>query len=725
MRKWTRTAGLLFLAASSVYPDRVSLAESAAVASSTELTPAPQVTSLDDATASPEAGEPATQPVQEGASVTASQVNVNDIGTVEIHVNDANLVEVLRMLSLQSQKNIVASKEVRGTITANLYDVTVREALDAILRSSGYDYREKGNFIYVYTAKEIADIEKAARATQTEIFRVYYTPASNAVNMIKPVLSVDAQVSFTTPATVGIESGSSDAGGNSHASDDIIVVSDYPENLDRVRKVLKEVDRRPQQILVEAVILRATLQEDNELGVDFTALGGVDFSTLSGLGTAGTGTGLNQALSGQILNNPAAGGVMDSGYAAGQVGGGGLRMGVVKNNVGLFITALEGVTDTVVLANPKVLVLNRQKGEVHVGSEQGYRTAVSTETLTADQIQFLETGTRLIFRPYVGDSGNIRMEIEPEDSSGSVNAQGLPNKAVTRVTTNVLVKDGHTIVIGGLFRESSNRTRSGVPGLSNLPFAGPLFRRQVDSTVREEVIVLLTPHIIKDELAYAAASEEELKYAERLRVGVRRGMMPWGRERLAESSYQKAVAELSKENPDRQKALWHLNCATNLNPKFREAIELKARVSGEEITTVDNSSIRSFVRRQILAEQLNPPTTMPVDETDDNGVRAEATTQPSEEVVPTVKAEALAPATPPSPLAAATTQPAAPPQQKIATPAKSPFAYVRKLWSWTSSISSPPESKFASAPTTRPAEGDSSGLTTITELPVDEVEAGE
>ena len=91
-----------------------------------------------------------------GQSVTASQVNVSDAGTVEIHVNDASLVEVLRMLSLQSQKNIIASKDVHGTVTANLYDVTVREALDAILQANGYDYREKGNFIYVYTAKEIA-----------------------------------------------------------------------------------------------------------------------------------------------------------------------------------------------------------------------------------------------------------------------------------------------------------------------------------------------------------------------------------------------------------------------------------------------------------------------------------------------------------------------------------------------------------------------------------------
>src|SRR5206468_2553260 len=130
-------------------------------------------------------------------------------------------------------------------------------------------------------------------------------------------------------------------------------------------------------------------------------------------------------LSGNILNNPNAGGVLHPGYVASKFGGSGLQLGVVSHSVGVFLTALEGVTDTTVLANPKILVLNKQKGEVHVGSELGYKTSVTTETLTASDVKFLETGTRLVFRPYVGESGNIRMEVHPEDSSGTVNDQGL------------------------------------------------------------------------------------------------------------------------------------------------------------------------------------------------------------------------------------------------------------------------------------------------------------
>ncbi|MDB5303408.1 MAG: pilQ [Phycisphaerales bacterium] len=649
---------------------------------------------LEDVNAPAPATQPAaptTKPANQGQSVTAAQVNVSDLGTVEIHVNDAALVEVLRMLSLQSQKNIVASKDVRGTITANLYDVTVREALDAILHANGYDYREKGNFIFVYTAKELADMEKQARQKKTEVFRLFYTPAANAVVIIKPVLSSDGQVSFTTPAVAGIESGSKDVGGNSHATEDIIVVTDYPENLDAVRKVLKEVDRRPQQILVEATILRASLHEDNALGVDFTALGGVDFGTLAnaaggstggttggttGGGSTVTGTGTQQALTGGIVDNPAAASINHKGFIAGSVGGSGLKLGVVKDSVGLFISALEGVTDTVVLANPKVLVLNKQKGEVQVGTEQGYKTAITNETSTTQDVKFLQTGTLLAFRPYVGDNGFIRMEIHPEDSSGSVNDQGLPNKSVTQVTTNVMVKDGHTIVIGGLFRDSTTRTRGQVPGLGSLPGVGAAFRKQSDSTDREEVIILLTPHIVKDELAYTNASEKELKEAERIRVGMRRGLMPWGRERLAESWYENAVKEMNKPKPDRSKALFHLNCAINLHPEFAEAIDMRSQVTNREMRAADNSNIRYFLRRQVLAEQahpgtteVSPPASVPID--------PPASSQPAAQTAkPAEKVEAFAPK-----FSEPATQPAQPAKPAVAAapvtqPATSPATVV-------------------------------------------------
>src|SRR4029079_13938669 len=159
-------------------------------------------------------------------------------------------------------------------------------------------------------------------------------------------------------------------------------------------------------------------------------------------------------------------------------------------------------TDTTIMANPKVLALNRQQGEVFVGNEDGYLTTVTTETTTSQAVESLKTGTRLIFRPYIGAVGFIRMEVHPEDSDGAVK-NGLPSKSTTEVTSNIMVKDGHTIVIGGLFRESTVSSKSQVPFVGNLPLVGMLFKNQRDRTVREEVIILLTPHIIQDDAAYS------------------------------------------------------------------------------------------------------------------------------------------------------------------------------------------------------------------------------
>jgi type IV pilus assembly protein PilQ len=287
-----------------------------------------------------------------------------------------------------------------------------------------------------------------------------------------------------------------------------------------------------------------------------------------------------------------------------------------------------------------------------------------SQSTTVQTVEFLKTGTRLIFRPYVGDDGFIRMEVHPEDSDGKV-VNGLPSKTTTEVTTNVIVKDGHTVVIGGLFRESSTRSRTQVPGLGNLPLVGALFRHQEDATIREEIIILLTPHIIKDDRAYSAASEAELKEAEKMRVGIRRGMMPWGRERLAETCYDSAVREMQKTKGDRKKALFFLDCATNLNPKFLEAIRMKESLTGRELASVDNSTIRSFLRKQILLERAVTGATEPVE---------------PKKAAPAGKPAALAPTTRPveavvsAPVAAATQRPATQPVMAVDRPTTRPAA---------------------------------------------------
>jgi type IV pilus assembly protein PilQ len=631
MRKWTRSAGLLFCAVASVYNGPAAFAVEEMQRSSADSPPTVKLISDTPADAAASDSTPSTQPAG------APKVAINDSGTISIHTNnDISVAEILREIGAQAQISIISSKDVRGSIPAmDLYNVTINEALDAILHSNGMAWEKKGNLIYVYTQKELDQREKAARKTVTKTFPLHYIPASDVLSLIKPALSPDALTSATKDASTGINTGdvgtgssgstngSTETGGNTEAGLDMIVVTDYPENLQRVSDIIKQIDCRPQQILVEATIFQANLTDNNSMGIDFSLMGGVNFDSL-----LASGTPLTSALSGNVLNttnatgtgtagstaNSAASAVQQgyAGFTTGnfdtQVPPGGLQIGIVKNNLGVFISALEAVTEGTVLANPKVLALDKQQGEVIVGSEFGYLTTTTTATTSSQTVQFLDTGTILSFRPYVGDDGYIRMEIHPEDSNGGLNASNLPVKNTTEVSTNLLVKDGNTIVIGGLFRETSSSSRNQVPFLGSLPLAGALFRSKTDATNRQEIIILLTPHIIKDDAQYSKSSEEQVKELEQMRVGVRKGMMWFGRERLAESAYENAVAEMNKPHPCLDLALWHLNCAINLNPKFIEAIEMKEKITGKQVTDVDNSAIRSFVRQQIMAQTLPPAT---------------------------------------------------------------------------------------------------------------------
>jgi type IV pilus assembly protein PilQ len=268
-----------------------------------------------------------------------------------------------------------------------------------------------------------------------------------------------------------------------------------------------------------------------------------------------------------------------------------------------------------------------------------------------------------------------------------------------------MVKDGHTIVIGGLFRESSSTSRGQVPFLGNLPLAGVLFRNQRDQTVREEIIILLTPHIVKDDAAYSQLSEQQLTEAEKLRVGVRQGMMPWGRERMAEGCYEKAVEEKNKGKKD--SAIWWLNCAMNLNPKFTEAIDMKEELTGKVLTQADNSSIRTFLRKEMLMERPSGaapvPASVPID--------VPRSTAPS--------TRTNAPSTQPIIDAAATKSqsPATQPSQTVA----SEVAMTGDVESTTTATTEPstqPSTLTAEAPVSPLApQNQPSATVTITELP--------
>jgi len=558
--------------------------------------------------ADPEAPETATPPTVSDTGTSEDDESADDakghpyirVGVddrITMHVSGLPLAEALRMLSEPSRSNIILAEGLTGMVSATFYDATFDAALRAMLVSNGLGYRVDGDFVFVHTLEQLATFEQAAREVGTRIFRLSYVTAAAVKDLIEPMVSSIGKITVTPPAKIGLggEKGLEDTEGDNPTASDTVIVMDYVSRLDAIEDVIRQLDIRPQQVLIEATILRATLNEDNALGIDFTTVGGIDFTTLNS-----TSPGVQSIATGNVPVNLLGDTTMTARteFSAGFPGGG-FTFGVIKDQIGIFIRALEQVTDTDILANPKVLALNKQYGQVIVGRRDGYITTTITETTAVQTVEFLETGTILTFRPFIGNDGYVRMEIHPKDSTGGLTQANLPFEQTTEVTTNVLVKDGHTILIGGLFREVSTATRGQVPGLGNIPIAGALFRSTSDVTTREEVIILLTVRVIKG-VEDTASSRELREDVERFRVGMRRGMQWIGRERLAQSHYGWALEHMAAGDIDR--ALWDVRIALHNYPRHVHAAKLLETLSGRRDWESEASSIRSYVRDRIMKD---------------------------------------------------------------------------------------------------------------------------
>lgn len=466
--------------------------------------------------------------------------------TVTVNFKDEELVAVLETFSSAYELNMVYGPNVTGKVTINLYDVPVQQALEKVLASNGFTYTVEGRFIVIQSAK-IVPAGPQANAPSPYAPRIIYlnhVRAMDIVPMIDPFLKIDEAVVQGPQSTSGIEE-VSDLGGNGQAVREMILLLAGEETYEKVLSLLKQIDIPPPQVLVEATIMQVVLTENFKFGVDFTALGGIDFQALRGktdvTDSLSTGSRGGRQLQDWLV------GVRQRGFA--DPGTDGLHVGIMRNQVGLFIEALEEVGNATVLSNPSVLAINRHPAQVLVGRKIGYQTLVTTETTTIQSVEFLEVGTTLIFRPFVSDDGYVRMEIHPESSDGQISAStGLPEETTTEVSTNVIVRSGHTIVIGGLMESSFATNVNQVPLLGSLPVLGPIFRREEQVEAKSEIIILLTPHIIGHNELSRRADLAQRRF-ESTQANLAASHHGYLRPAYARTMYSAAAAALAEGDP--------------------------------------------------------------------------------------------------------------------------------------------------------------------------------
>ena len=493
-------------------------------------------------------------PPEPDESVTRTTIDGKEDGLLSIDINDEDIRKVLKLLSVQGDLNILAGKNVTGKVSASLKGVDIESALEAILTSNGYAARRDGKFIYVGTPDDLNSMEQVMDKIGTRIYRPNYVTAAELQALIQPLLSEKVGVmSVSTPAESGIGADDTGAGGDSYAGSEVVVVRDYEAVLAEVDQMVGEVDIRPLQVHIEAMILSVKLKDEDKYGVNFELLRNqpnIKFGWGDPLST----------------------------LAKFNFEKGTLKIGFLDGSLGAFLDALESIGDTNVVAAPRLMVINKHRAEVQIGEQKGYVSTTITETSTSESVEFLDIGALLRLRPFISTDGIIRMEIHPELSDGNVEVKGgftLPNKEVTQVTTNIMVRDGCTVVIGGLMRETLQNTTNQVPLFGNLPLVGFAFRSSTETTERREILILITPHIVYEPNTCEEGEQSACEFFRRQSLYANK-MTPFNKRYIAKKYFRLAQAAWAAGN--RNTALRFAEMSVHFDPLNRAAIDLRSDI---------------------------------------------------------------------------------------------------------------------------------------------------
>lgn len=385
---------------------------------------------------------------------------------------DTPISELFNMISRTAKVNIVLGRGVGGNVSISLYDLTVRQAIEAIAEAGGYAVSERAGGFLISDPKTAQ--KELAATQQVRALKVRYTDLKRAGDILARQVGPYGAVTVLEPTRT-------------------LVVEANDAGQARAASVLREIDRPPRQILIEAKILEITLDQNENFGVDWSRI--VNANGPDTVGTTGFATSVGPRF----------------------------FMNVVNNNIEAHLTALSNKGRVHTLATPRLLALEDQEASTNVGDQIGYRLTTTINNVTTESIQFLDTGVILRVTPSIDVDGRIMMKVRPEVSSGSVSA-GIPSKKTTEVSTQLVARDGQPVLIGGLIKSSKNYRRQGVPLLSDIPLLGRAFSSTEDAGSTTETIVLITPRIVSPDGPevdpVSAAKLEQAERALRLRSDV-------------------------------------------------------------------------------------------------------------------------------------------------------------------------------------------------------------
>jgi type IV pilus assembly protein PilQ len=416
---------------------------------------------------------------------------------------DADVRNVLRVFAEISKKNMVIGDDVKGKVTIKLEDVSYDEALEVVLKNNELSKLEEDSVVRIITtkrlsaerdrqAKERLDFLKEKEAKQkleeefvTETIFVNYADPEEVEKMIRGETSSGATGSLATGGAVGtapvvVQRGKGLLSSNGVVTlvkwNSALIIRDTKENVESIQKLIKEHDVPPQQVQIEARIVQANTTFSKDLGVQWAA----NYNTSVGGRQSGVSANLTPG-----APNPAAGTLA-------------FFIGSATDSFNLDVTlaALESQGKGKVISNPKVITADNRPAKITQGQQIPYLNTTSTAGAT---VEFKDAVLELEVTPHVAKDGNVRLTIKAKkDQVDLATFPTNPPIDKREATTELLVRDGETAVIGGIYEITQADNNSGVPFLRNIPLLGWLFKRTTKSDNKTELLIFVTPTIIKN-----------------------------------------------------------------------------------------------------------------------------------------------------------------------------------------------------------------------------------
>ncbi|WP_026145112.1 type IV pilus secretin PilQ [Pseudomonas asplenii] len=403
---------------------------------------------------------------------------------LSLNFQDIDVRSVLQLIADFTNLNLVASDTVQGGITLRLQNVPWDQALDLVLKTKGLDKRKIGNVLLVAPADEIAARERQELESQKqiaelaplrrELLQVNYAKAADIAKLFQSVTSAESKGDERGSITVDERTNN-------------IIAYQTQERLDELRRIVAQLDIPVRQVMIEARIVEANVGYDKQLGARWGgSISGGNWKTNGGSPTL-------SRLTGQSSSTP----FVDLGATSATSG---IGIGFVTDNtiLDLELSAMEKTGNGEVVSQPKVVTSDKETAKILKGTEIPYQESSSSG---ATSVSFKEASLSLEVTPQITPDNRIIMEVKvTKDEPDYQNVlNNVPPIKKNEVNAKVLVNDGETVVIGGVFSNTQSKTEEKVPFLGDVPYVGRLFRRDIVSEAKSELLVFLTPRIMNNQ----------------------------------------------------------------------------------------------------------------------------------------------------------------------------------------------------------------------------------